>query len=559
MTGCWEMAHDDLKCAPPRLSRSIASRAARRILLGLLTGSAICAPAHADRPEIGAFLSLDQVAESQLHGPGSDDLTYTEVSGTLTARISNRRVVASGAYHLSYRFPEAGGIGKHLNQDGLLRLQANLIDEWLTMETGAIVTRSRVDASGAAPQFNTGRPDNLTQTYSIFVQPTVAHRIGDVGLGFSYRYAYTQNEASQDNGPVVGPINDRFDSSLGQQATLNIGMEPGSLPFGWKVASEYRHENTTNLAKHFRAFNMVGEIRVPLVSVPIALVASGGYERTRTSERSPLFDPVTGLPVRGKGGRFVVDPASPRQLTYDVEGLIANAGVIWRPSRRTRMEARVGRRYGDLSVTGLVEMRPNERSGLTLIVSDRVESFSQGLTNGLAGTQPMLDLNQVDPSSPYQQCLFGKTSGAGQCIASSLGQASANSYREQAANIIFTRALRTWTFSGGLGYARRTYIDNPNSLFSLDGVVDESFFSNISIGRPLSRVSGVSFSFTGNLFKNGQVGASDVMSGSFSTNYYRSFGRGIQMQASVAVDGSKQDGMATDVSGRARLGLQYRF
>ncbi|ABQ70378.1 hypothetical protein HY78_04005 [Rhizorhabdus wittichii DC-6] len=535
------------------------SRARSRVLLGLFAGGAVCGTAHADRPEFGAFINLDQIAESQLHGPGSDDVTYTEVSGTLTARISNRRIVASGTYHLSYRIPEMGGIDKSFNQDGLMRLQANVIDEWLTLETGALITRSRVDASGAAPQFNIGNPQNLTQTYSAFVQPTIMHRIGDLGLGLSYRYAYTQNATSQDNVPVNGPIDDRFDSSKGQQVTLDIGMDPGNLPFGWKVSSEYRHENTTNLAQHFRALNVIGEVRVPLASVPIALVASGGYERTRTSERSPLLDPVTGLPVRGKGGRFVVDPASARQLTYEVEGLIANAGVIWRPSRRTRMEARVGRRYGDLSVTGLIEMRPSERSGLTLIVTDRVESFGQGVSNGLAGAPPTLDVNQIDPSSSYQQCLFGKTSGSGKCIASSLGQASANSYRERAANIIFTRTMRTWTFSGGLGYARRTYIDNPNSPFSLDGVVDQSFFSSLSIGRPLSRTSGVSFSFTGNLFKNGQVGASDVMSGSFSTNYYQSFGRGIQMQASVSVDGSKQDGMTTDVSGRARLGLQYRF
>nr|WP_232307088.1 hypothetical protein [Sphingomonas sp. Y57] len=544
-------------CAAPHSSKQILSRAASRILPGLL-GAAACSPALADRPEFGAFLNLDQVAESQLHGPGADDVTYTEVSGILTARISNRRIVASGTYHLSYRFPEMGNVNKSFNQDGLMRLQANVIDEWLTLETGALVTRSRVDASGAAPQFNIGNPQNLTQTYSAFVQPTLMHRIGDLGLGVSYRYAYTQNETT-DNLPATGPINDRFDSSKAQQVTANIGMEPGSLPFGWKVSSEYRRENTTNLDEHFRAFNVIGEVRVPLAGSPIALVASGGYERTRTSERSALVDPVTGLPVRGKGGRFLVDPASPRLLTYEVEGLIANAGVIWRPSRRTRMEARVGRRYGDLSVTGLIEMRPSERSGLTLIVTDRVESFGQGVSSGLAGAPPILDVNQVDPSSSYQQCLFGKTSGSGRCIASSLGQASANSYRERAANIIFTRTMRTWNLSGGLGYARRTYIDNPNSLFSLDGVVDQSFFSSLSIGRPLSRISGVSFSFTGNLFKNGQVGASDVMSGSFSTNYYRSFGRGIQMQASVAVDGSKQDGMTTDVSGRARLGLQYRF
>lgn len=535
------------------------SSARSRVLLGLFAGGAACGPACADRPEFGAFMNMEQVAESQLHGPGEDDVTYTEVSGLLTAQIRNKRIVATGTYRLGYRISEAGDTPKSINQDGLMRLQANVIDEWLTMETGAIITRSRVDAGGPAPQFNIGNPQNLTQTYSAFIQPTVQHRLGEVGFGLSYRFAYTQNETSQDNVATVGPTNDRFDSSRIQQVTLNAGQDPGSLPFGWKLSSEYRHENTTSLDEHFRSINVIGEVRVPLGSSAFALTGSGGYEKVRTSERSALIDPLTGLPVLGKGGRFVVDPASPRQLTYEISGLVANAGVIWKPSRRTRMEARVGRRYGDLSVTGLVEMRPSERSGLTLIVSDRVESFGQGVSNGLAGTTPALDVTQVDPSSSYQDCLFGKTKGSGQCIGGALGQASASSYREQAANIIFTRTMRTWSFSGGLGYSRRTYIDNPNSPVSLDGVVDQSFFSNITISRPLTRESGVSFSFAGNLFKNGQVGTPDVMSGSFTTNYYRSFGRGLQMQASVAVDGSKQDGMTADVSGRARLGLQYRF
>ncbi|MES2497178.1 MAG: hypothetical protein V4618_13785 [Pseudomonadota bacterium] len=535
------------------------SSATSRVILGLFAGGAACGTAHADRPQIGAFVSMEQVAESQLQGPGEDDTTYTEVSANLTGQISNRRIVASASYRLSYRIPEMGNIDKSVNQDGLLRLQANIIDEWLSVETGAIATRSRVDASGAAPQFNIGNPQNLAQTYSAFIQPNIAHQIGEVGLGLSYRYAYTKNESSQGNSGATGPLNDRFDSSRIQQLNVNVGMEPGSLPFGWKVASEYRHENTTNLAEHFRSFNVIGEVRYPLESIPVALVASGGYEQTRTSEREALIDPLTGLPVLGKGGRFVVDPASPRVLTYDVAGLVANAGVIWKPSRRTRMEARVGRRYGDLSVTGLVEMRPSERSGLTFIVTDRVESFAQGLSSGLAGTSPSLDLTQIDPASSYQQCLFGKTAGAGQCIGGALGQASASSYRDRSANIIFTRSMRTWTFSGGLGYSRRTYIDNPNSPVSLEGVVDESFFTNMSIARPLSRDSGLSLSFSGNLFKNGQIGADDVMSGSLSTSYYRTFGRGIQMQASVSVDGSKQDGIPTDVSGRARLGVQYRF
>jgi len=113
--------------------------------------------------------------------------------------------------------------------------------------------------------------------------------------------------------------------------------------------------------------------------------------------------------------------------------------------------------------------------------------------------------------------------------------------------------------SGTAGYSRRTYIDTPGTLFSLAGVVDQIFFGEMSFSGVLTRKSGVSFSFRGNLFKNGVPGAADVQSGSFSTDYYRSFGRGLRLDANFSIDASKQDGNTADVSGRARVGLQYHF
>src|SRR5436190_16449933 len=128
-------------------------RAAAHALAGLFSGSALCGVAHAERPQIGAFFDIQQVAESQLKGAGEDLVTYTEVSGSLAAQIRNRRIVASASYRLSYRIPEVGKVSKNVNQDGVMRLQANVIEDWLAADAGAIITRSRVDPSGAAQQF----------------------------------------------------------------------------------------------------------------------------------------------------------------------------------------------------------------------------------------------------------------------------------------------------------------------------------------------------------------------------------------------------------------------
>ncbi len=532
-----------------------------RVLLTLLAGGSLCGVAHAERPEFGAFLDLQQVTEAQLSGGGLDssDVTYTEVAGNVSGRISNRRIVASGTFRLSYRIPERGDVGKTVNKDGVMRIQANLIDEWLTADAGVIVTRSRIDPSGAAQQTNRAVSRNLTQTYSTFFQPAFAHRFGDVGASASYRYAYTKNEGRLGSSATTGPLTDRFDASTDQTLMASVGMAQSALPFDWQISAAHRAENATNLAKHTRAVNVIGDVKVPLGGV-FALAGSAGYERTRISERKALVDPLTGIPVVSSTGRFIVDPASPRILTYDVDGVIADAGVIWRPSRHARAELRGGYRYGGASVTGLIEIQPDDRTSFSLAITDQIDSFGQGVSAGLAGSGPDLNLGAIDNNSSFQDCLFGKARGSGgSCLGSSLGGASAKSYRERGVNMLFTRTMRNWTVGASAGYARRTYIDDPTSTVSLAGVVDQNFFSNLTMSRRLTRTSGLSFSFTGNLFKNGQVGASDVMAGSFSSNYNRSFGRNIQLQANISVDASKQENSTADVSGRARVGLQYQF
>ena len=533
------------------------SSAISRAVVALLAGSGLCGTAHADRPVFGAGINAEQVADLQFSGAG-ENVTYTEVSGNVLAQINNRRITVTGIYRLSYRLPELGDLDKSFNQDGVMRAQAKLIDEWVTLDGGVLVTRSRVDAGGAAPQINSANAKNLTQTYSAFIQPTLAHKFGDLGFAATYRYGYTKNEG-RETGLATSPLSNRFDESKVQQATASVAMQQSSLPFDWTASVEYARENVSNLAEHTRSFNAVGEIVVP-VGRSFAVVTSGGYERIRISERAALADPSIGIPVRDSKGRFLVDPASPRTITYDMSGLITDGGVIWKPGRRTRLEARAGYRYGGLSVTGLFEMKPSQRSGLTLAVTDRIQSFGQGLSGGLAASPANLDLGQSsNPDSAVQNCLFGKGAGTGQCIGGSVGQASASSYRERAGNIMFSHQMRRWNFTASAGYSRRTYIDTPGTLFSLDGVVDQIYFSELSMSGVLTRKSGLSFSFRGNLFKNGQIGAPDAKSGSFATNYYRSFGRGIRMQANFAVEASKQDGITADVSGRAQLGLQYQF
>ncbi len=93
-----------------------------------------------------------------------------------------------------------------------------------------------------------------------------------------------------------------------------------------------------------------GDVVLP-VGRGVAVAAGVGYEKIEVSQRDPLLD-AAAMPVLDSNGRFVTDPASPRRIAYNTDGIFWDAGVLWRPSRRTSLEARVGRRYGSMTYTG---------------------------------------------------------------------------------------------------------------------------------------------------------------------------------------------------------------
>ncbi|MFH7275437.1 hypothetical protein ACHWGP_28965, partial [Klebsiella pneumoniae] len=75
---------------------------------------------------------------------------------------------------------------------------------------------------------------------------------------------------------------------------------------------------------------------------------------------------ATGTPVLDRDGRFVTNEASPRRVAYRTDGIYYDAGVVWRPNRRTSVEGHVGRRYGSLSYTGTATYQASDSVGLAV-------------------------------------------------------------------------------------------------------------------------------------------------------------------------------------------------
>lgn len=91
----------------------------------------------------------------------------------------------------------------------------------------------------------------------------------------------------------------------------------------------------------------------------------------------PTIDP--------KSGDVIGDPTLPRVPTYAQNGLVYDVGLHYAPSSRTLFELRVGQRFADVTVTGIV--RQQFRSGLlvTGALTDGIETFGTILTRIVGG------------------------------------------------------------------------------------------------------------------------------------------------------------------------------
>jgi hypothetical protein len=145
----------------------------------------------------------------------------------------------------------------------------------------------------------------------------------------------------------------------------------------WREAGFYQ-EDVANLSQRVTDKHVRGEITIPVAS-DVMLVGGVGYEHVQISARNAIYD-ANGNPELDSRGRYVTDYSQPRQIAYDTQGLIWDAGVVWHPSPRTHLEAHVGRRYGQIGGYGFFNWQPNDHSSFDLAVY-------QGIT-GLAARSP---------------------------------------------------------------------------------------------------------------------------------------------------------------------------
>ena len=122
---------------------------------------------------------------------------------------------------------------------------------------------------------------------------------------------------------------------------------------------------------------MRGDVVVP-VGPTLALTAGVGYEDIQASQRDFVRD-AGGVPVPDASGRLTPDPTAPRLLTYDMDGIMYDGGIIWRPSPRTELQARAGHRYGGTTYLGSFTHQIGDHASVNAAVYDTVETFGRQL------------------------------------------------------------------------------------------------------------------------------------------------------------------------------------
>lgn len=526
-----------------------------------LLGTALALPAVAQdtpRATVAPYIEVSQAVEAALTN-GDQTVTYTSLAAGIDASVATRRVQAQVSYRYEHRFGYGDYSGDEDVHSGLGRIGATIIPG-LSVDAGALATRTRSDIRGDAPGLLIGNTSNVTQLYSVYGGPTVATHAGPLSITGLYRLGYTKVEApGSTDVPAGQPRLDYFDSSLGQTANLSVGVSPGTvLPVGLTASGGWNREDASQLDQRYDDLYARGDVLWP-VTPHIALAGGVGYEKLTVSQRDPLLT-AAGTAVLDGNGRYVTNPASPRRIAYRTDGVYFDAGVVWRPSARTSLGASVGRRYGSISYTGNLTYQASRHVGVAVNVYDNVETFGHQLTNAIAALPTSFVAARDAYSQQFNGCVFS-TSGTtpGGCLNDVFQSVTTASYRTRGVDAVVSVSHGLTTWGGGVGYTNRhLFAPDVAPGLTITGLEDQSYYAQLFLNRQLSRVSGIDTNVFVNYYDPGVVNSSDVWSYGATGTYYHNFGR-LGTTATLGIYNFKVGELPSNVSLQALLAARYTF
>ena len=510
------------------------------------------------RLEVTPYIEIDQIVDAQL-SPGNDVLTYTQLAAGVDLGISGRNNAASA----SVRYERYIGWGRKAQDgdaiSGIVRGYTT-ITPGLTLEAGALATQARVQNGGSALSAGLTNDGTRTNIYSVYGGPSFKTRAGDVDFSANYRAGFTKVEQPDAYVAVPGgAAGDLFDKSVTQVADVEAGVAPHVVaPVGLGVAGSIYQEDISNLDQRVRDMQARALVTVP-VSRTVQVVGALGYEDVEVSSRDAVRD-ADGNPVVGRDGRYVTDKSAPRELAYDVSGLLWDVAVMWRPSRRTSLSAHIGRRYGSTSFGGTLAYAPDDRSQLSVGVYDSVSGFGGQL--GRALDQLPDDFVAVrDPvTGELRGCVISLDGN--NCVSGALGSVRSAVYRGRGIAASYSREIGRLNAGIGAGYDRRDFIAGRNTvLAAADGVIDENWWIAAYVSGQLGRHAGWSANVYANWLTSSDALTGNVEGYGATLGYYRMLARRLRATMALGIDGvTRNDPLYDDYwTASALAGVRYSF
>lgn len=501
------------------------------------------------------YIEVSQIISAELT-PGDEVLTFTQIAAGVDINVQGRN--SGAAVSLRYERNIAYG-DDAIDSDtisGIARGTLALVPDALSFEAGALASRTQLDGSGGTTANPLVSQDAESRFYSAYAGPSLNTRVGAVDVSGIARVGYNRFETDAALTNPQGDVVDVFDDSVTYLGQVRAGVRPGEIaPVGLAVTAGGFQEDISNLDQRVRDLYVRGDVTVP-VSPTLALVGGVGYENVEVSSRDAVRD-VNGVPVVGSDGRFITDSSAPRQIAFDVDGLLWDVGVLWRPSSRTNLAASVGRRYDSTTYYGTFTYVPNQRSAFALSAYDGVSGFGGSLNNSLAGLSSDFEAIRNPVTGDFGGLVTGSE---GQSIIGGLGSARSAAFRGRGVRASYQRTLGRTTAALGAGYDRRTFIAAQGTvLAAVDGLTDESYY----VVGGLSRQIGQGANITTNAYANwfdaaGSNGNVTALGGSAA--YNQSITERLTGRAAIALDYIDSDFSAEDFAfATALIGLRYNF
>ena len=511
---------------------------------------------QASRPVVVApYIEASQTLDADLRR--GDVLTYTSVAAGIDLGVATRRSAAQASFRYERRIGEGRYRGDADIVTGLVRGSTHLTNG-LGLDVGGLATRTRSDIRGAAPALLLGNDANTAQLYSVYGGPTLNTRVGDLSVGAAYRIGYTKVGSPGFTGAERLGRLDAFDHDLGQSASASIAAAAGTLlPVGVTLSGGWNRDDASQLKQRYDdVYGQVG-VLAP-VTYTVALAGDVGYEKLTVSQKDPVYT-AGGVPAVDGNGRYITDDASPRRIAYRTDGVYWDAGVVWRPNRRTSVNAYVGQRYNATRYTGSVSYQASRSTGLSIGVYDEVETFGHQLQDGIAALPTSFIAARDAFSRQYNGCVFSANGATpGGCLNGVFQSITTASYRARGVDGVVSINRGLSSYGLGAGYANRALHVPDVPLGALVyGQHDQSAYGQFFWGRQLSRVSGVQTNVFVNWYEPGSSDF-DVWSYGATASYYRNFGR-LGTTATLGIYDFKQGDIRSQVSAQAQLAARYTF